>query len=356
MVVSRNHFDHYTALALQLRCETVNGDGVSDARARIKATLARVSAQVASSCQLLGNAVRLVVLPEYLLTGFPMGEGVEEWTAKAAIALDGPEMAALARIAADNAIFLSCNAYVVDPAFAPLYFQTCLVFDPAGALILRYSRLISMYGPTPLDIWDAYIDRYGIEAVLPVAATAIGRLSAIASEEILYPEIARLAAMAGAEVLLHNSGEIGSPRATSKEVCRLARAVENSAYVISANAASLETGAIPAATTDGMSKIIDYRGLVLSEAGQGETCAANAEIDLAALRRHRTTTGMSAMLARIPSEAFAKLYQRLPAHPAGSLTGPGGAIIIPDRVFFKARQQLVIDKLVAAQRLQLPSK
>src|SRR2546430_2207941 len=81
----------------------------------------------------------------------------------------------------------------------------------AATLVLRYRRLLSMFAPSPWDVWDAFLDRYGIDAVFPVATTEIGRLAAIASEEILYPEIARAHAVKGAEILLHSTSEAGSP-------------------------------------------------------------------------------------------------------------------------------------------------
>ena len=51
-------------------------------------------------------------------------------------------------------------------------------------------------------------------------------LACIASEEILYPEIARALALRGAEVFCHSSSEIGSPLATHKDVAKQARAFE----------------------------------------------------------------------------------------------------------------------------------
>lgn len=342
----------YLALALQTRCETVNGMSVEAARARIANSVARIGRQVGAAKALLGPELKLVVLPEYVLTGFPIREPTAQWAAMAAIAADGPEIAALAQVAADNGVFLALNAYELDPHFAPLHFQTCFLLAPDGTLVMRAHRLISLYTPTPVHVWDGYLDHYGLAHVLPVASTPIGMLGAIASEEVLYPEIARLLALRGAEVLLHGTGEIGSPRATPKEICRLARAVENSAYLVSANAAALVSGDVPVATTDGMSKIVDYRGLVLAEALPGETIGAHAEIDLLALRRHRIRPGMGAMLARVPAQAFADLYAVLPAFPLNGLAGSVEAV--PDRSGFQAGLAEVIDRLVDQGRLRRP--
>lgn len=354
MVVAREHHA-YCALALQTRCEAVNGLDVADARVRIMQSIARIGEQIAAAKVLLGEELRLVVLPEYILSGFPMGEPIDQWAAMAAIAPDGPEATALSAIAARHRLYLAVNTYEQDRWIAPLYFQAALVFAPDGNLALRSHRLISLYAPTPVHVWDAYCDRYGLDHIIPVAATAIGTLGAIASEEILYPEIARIAALRGAEVLLHSTGEIGSPLASAKELCRLARAAENSAYVVSANAAALVSGAVPPQTTDGMSKIVDHRGLVLAAALPGETIAAHAEIDLEALRRHRTRVGMGTMLARVPSTAIAAVMASLPAFPCGGLEPVVGSSTPPAREFFKASLGDVVERLVAERRLQRPA-
>jgi predicted amidohydrolase len=52
------------------------------------------------------------------------------------------------------------------------------------------------------------------------------------------------------------------------------------AYVVSANTAGIANIAIPIASADGGSKIIDHRGINLAETGAGESMAAFAEIDL----------------------------------------------------------------------------
>ena len=334
----------YAALALQVRCVGVRYLSAEDSRARIHETLARVGRQIATAREIGGPDLRLVVLPEYFLTGFPLGEDVAAWQAKAALRRDGPEYEALARVASDCGLYLAGNAYEVDEAFPDLYFQTCFVIAPDGRQCLRYRRLISLYGPTPIDVWDRYLDLYGPDSIFPVARTPIGNLAAIASEEILYPEIARCHALRGAEVFVHSSAEFASPRPTTKEACRIARAVENMAYVVSANSAGLEETGIPVGTTDAMSKVVDFRGAVLAEAGYGESIVAQAEIDLAALRRYRHKAGMHNFLARVPREAFSAEYARGGGHPLnGALQG--GRVAVMQRPALRERQQQVIERL-----------
>jgi len=175
------------------------------------------------------------------------------------------EYEALGGIAQTNKIFLAGNGYESDANFPGIFFQTSFIIDPSGTVVLRYRRLNSMYSPTPHDVWDSYLDIYDLEAVFPVADTAIGRLAAVASEEILYPELSRCMAMRGAEVIVHSTCEVASPKLAPKGIARRARAIKNLVYVISCNTASMTGLDLPGESADGGSMVINYLGHVLAE-------------------------------------------------------------------------------------------
>lgn len=333
--------ERYSALALQSRCDAINHLGKGAARAAILAAIQRIDEQIRGSLVLIGPTLKLVVLPEYFMTGYPVGDTIDGWAEKAAVSSGGPEYEALAAVAQKHEIYLAGNAYETDENFARYYFQTCFIIAPNGDLVLRYRRLISMFAPTPHDVWDKYLDLYGIEAVFPVADTEIGRLAYCASEEILFPEIARAHALRGAEIILHPSSEVLSPDLTPKEIARRARALENLVYLISANTAGVWGEGIPAQSVDGMSKIVDYKGQVLAQAATGETMAANAEIDLAALRAYRQRPGMSNYFARQRLELFADTYANT-IYPANSISGDAP----PERAHFIDTQRATIERLV----------
>lgn len=342
--------DSYTALALQTPCRAVNRCADrAEAAERMAATIDDLAVKIRAAKAFLGQDVKLVVLPEYFLTSFPTGESIPAWRDKAALEPDGPEYAALGRIAADNNLYLAGNAYERDGNFPQLYFQTSFVIAPSGETILRYRRLNSMYAPTPHDVWDRYLELYGLDGVFPVADTPIGRLACIASEEILYPEIARCLALRGAEIFCHSSSEVGSPRPTPKSVAKQARAIENMAVVISANSAGIFDSGFPANSTDGGSIVIDHRGLALAEAGPGDSVVANAQIDLTALRRARRRPGMGNLLARQRLELFAAAYAGT-VQPANSLI-ENGTVKTPDRRHFTETQAQVIERLARAGRI-----
>lgn len=339
----------YTALALQTVCEAVNQDKTpDDAHARMRAAIARVTGQIMASKNFLkgfnGYDLKLVVLPEYWMTGFPMGETREAWQAKAAIPMDGAFPDALAKVAQTAGVYLCSNHYETDPNFPDLYFQANVIYSPAGETLLRYRRMISLYSPTPYDVWDRYLDIYGADAVFPVAETEVGALATIASEEILYPEIARMAAFKGAEVLLHPTSEVGAPGLTPKHIAKKARAIENIAYVVSANSGGITGTPVPAASTDAMSIVLDWYGRTLAEAGTGETMNANAVLDISALRETRRKTGMTNTLSRLPLTAFAPAYSETALAPPNRT--PDGQMV--QRAEAIAQQQAVIDRLIAS--------
>jgi predicted amidohydrolase len=335
----------YRALALQLTCHAVNDcPDRAAARARMLDNIERASRALRGAKAFLGPDVMLVVLPEYLLTSYPLGDGIAAWRHKVALEPDGAEYQALCAAAMEHGVFLAGNAYEADAHFPDLYFQTSFCIAPSGDVVLRYRRLISMFAPTPHDVWDRYLDVYGLDGVFPVARTAIGRLAAIASEEILYPEIARALALRGAEVLLHSSSEVGSPLSTPKDVAKRARAMENACYVVSANTAGIAGVEMPLASADGMSKVVDYLGEVRAAALPGESASACAEIDLAALRRFRRRPGMGNMLSRQRLELFAATYAGS-VYPPNTMLDASGKALAPERRHFGDTQRAVIERL-----------
>ncbi|MGH3263675.1 MAG: nitrilase-related carbon-nitrogen hydrolase [Trebonia sp.] len=329
----------YRAIALQTATHAVNGLGAADARAAIMAAIDRIAAQVRGVVSWYGGDTRLVVLPEYALTGFPMGDAIEAWAAKACLAPDGPEYERIAAIAQRESVYLAVNAYETDRHYPGLYFQGSVVFAPNGDTVLRYRRLHSLYSPSPFDVWDTYLDHYGLDGVLPVARTPIGNLAALASEEILYPELARSLAMRGAEVFVHSTSEAVSPDGTPKEFARRSRAVENLAVVVTANSGGLPGIPIPADSTNGHSEIVNHLGHSLSRAGFGESSAA-AEVDLAALRRERRRPAMSNLLARVKTGLWAQEYARFEIEVPNGLSDAHA-----ERSFFAARHRATIERL-----------
>ncbi len=113
----------YRALALQTTCHAVNGyDNNDDARARIADNIAIVGRQIRASKAFIGPDLKLVVLPEYFATSYPLGDTIPGWAAKGSFAMNGAEYEQLGRIAQDNGVYVVSNAYERDPNFPGQYF------------------------------------------------------------------------------------------------------------------------------------------------------------------------------------------------------------------------------------------
>lgn len=303
-------------------------------------TIERIEKQIAASIGLTGRDTLLVVVPESFLTGFQLTETIEEWREKAALDIDGRIYEALGAMVQRQQIYFSGNAYEQDPFFPELYFQTSFIIGPNGDVLLRYRRLHALHTPTPHDVWELYIDAYGYDSLFPVVKTNIGNLACLASEDMLYPEVARCLSMRGAEILLHSTSEVSSPQLTQRSVARLARSTENMTYVVSANSAGVAGSPVPFGSSNGGSLIIDPKGRVLAEAGYGESMAANADVDLVALREFRQRPAAANLLARQRLELYSESYAKNSIYPPNTLLSHPA-----DRQHFNRTQQEVIKKL-----------
>lgn len=212
----------YRALALQVRCEAVNSyTHYSESKKYILNNIVNVGQSISASKAFIGSDLKLVVLPEYVLTGFPMGEDFLQWQQKACLVKDGAEYRELGKIAQKNNMYIAGNAYECDEHFPNLYFQSCFIIAPEGNVALRYRRLNSLYSPTPHDVWNKYLEIYGYESLFPVLNSPLGRLACVASEEILFPELTAFV-HSGNKTPVKNSG-LGTSRMGDEGLLRFLR-------------------------------------------------------------------------------------------------------------------------------------
>ncbi len=334
----------YRASALQLALHPIN---VAKSKIQARAMMMNAIERVATTMEYVGSASKLVVLPEYYLTNFPMGMSMAQWADWAALDFGGAEHEALGAIAQKHRVYLCLNAYEKDQNFADTYFQSNVIFNPSGEIILRYRRLNSLHTPTPHDYWDKFLDLYGLEGVFPVAKTDIGNLCMIASEEILYPELVRSFAVRGAEVFCHPSAEALDLAVSAKDIAKRARAIENMGYVVSANVGGAKNAPYLESSTDGLSKVVDYKGRVLAEAGQGESLAASADLNISALRRFRNRPGMNNFFSRHRMELYWNTYSRTEFYPPNTLENQ-----TPSRQLILKTQAQVLERLRTADIIE----
>lgn len=99
--------------------------------------------------------------------------------------------------------------------------------------------------------------------------------------DVRFPEIWRLAALAGAEVFTIGANWPEARQAHWRALC-ISRAIENQAYVVACN----RTGKDPAINYGGGSLVVSPQGEIVAEAGR-EATTITADLDLDALRAWR---------------------------------------------------------------------
>jgi deaminated glutathione amidase len=339
----------YRALALQLTCHAVNDcPDRSSARSEDGGRTSSASMRaVGGSKAFLGRDLRLVVLPEYLLTSYPLGETLQGWADKAAHRRGRTGV----RRARGHRRAVTTSFWPATPT-RPTGISGSLLPGELLCRALRRGRpalppaglhvrpdAARRVGPLSRRLWPRRrLSRRPIRQ--------IGRLAAIASEEILYPEIARALALRGAEVLLHSSSEVGSPRTDAQGHCQArARPREPVLRRLRRTRPASPASDMPFASADGMSKIVDYLGDVRAEAFPGESANACAEIDLAALRRYRRRGGMGNLLSRQRLELFAATYAGS-VYPPNTMLGPDGRPLLdPTAAISSPRSAPSIERL-----------
>lgn len=263
----------------------------------------------------LGNglgAIKLVTFPEMFLTLSPAawrGRDSSDWIGLGCVEVPGPELQPLFDAARQFQIFIGANVYEFDPKWPERYFNTSFLVNPKGEVVLKYRRLHSLTTPSPHDFLDEYVQELGWDALFPVADTEIGRIGMFPCMEITKPEVARMFAMKGAELLLNPTSD--SPDFPGWSACKQARALENNCYLISTNTGGwVSKRGYLESTNAGGTKIIDFYGSVINEAKPaGESMKCRAIIDIELLRAHRHSRNSFNVIPQLRTELYTE-YKR----------------------------------------------
>ncbi|WP_370675180.1 nitrilase-related carbon-nitrogen hydrolase [Pleomorphomonas sp. PLEO] len=307
----------WRATCIQMK-SLVASDATSreEATAIIEANLANAIGKIELACA-SPTPPRLVVLPEFVFQGPPRATPVSAWIERACAPIPGPITERLAEVAVRLGIYIAGNHFEVDAQWPDRYFNSSLLLDPKGEVILRYRRINTASWTSPHDILSQYRAAYGEDGIFPVVDTELGRLAIFPCGEVLVPELSRVLMMRGAEVLLHPSNEPANRRSDAAKICR---AAENMCYLISANVAGGIGFSSNGAERGGHSQIVDYNGdFIAFDDGEDESVATSAMIDVEALQAARRDTGMGNGLLRSRFEMYRGYYGAAEFYPPDGL-------------------------------------
>lgn len=246
--------------------------------------------------------VKLLVTPELNLTNLPFHTAKEN--SAVAIQIPGPETDAIGESARKYRCYVVVGALEKDQQW-PLVFNSLLLIDPKGSLILKY-RKVNPWIPveTTCSPHDLLLAGYN-EQLFPVAKTPIGNIGCYICYDGLFPEVTRQLALNGAEILIRVSfypDPYGTQPTDWWSIVNRVRSIENTAYGICCQSGSkLDTA--PPYSSPGHSMIVDWEGRTLAEAGRGE-CIIAAALDIDMLRHVRLNSRLHNMLAHLRSSAY----------------------------------------------------
>jgi predicted amidohydrolase len=129
--------------------------------------------------------------------------------------------------------------------------------------------------------------------------------------EVVQPEVARMYALKGAEVLLNPTND--SADFPGWTACKQARALENNCYLISTNAGGWVTKrGFLESTNAGGTIMVDYMGRIFEEARPpGESMKARGLIDIEQLRAHRHSPSALNFIAQLRTELYTGYQQSI---------------------------------------------
>jgi predicted amidohydrolase len=283
----------YEVACLQTRARAVSLD--PDQRdADIRMNLDRIFELIDYVTAFGNSAVKLIVLPEYAINARWEKLSVEQWMG-VSTTIPGPYTDLIAAKARQRDIFVAANMMEVHPDFPGRFFNTSFLVGPDGEILIKHwknnnNAWVFPY-TTPSDIYTEFVERFGREALFPVARTEIGNIGLLTCGELGFPENARCTMMNGAEILLHLTSEptnLSHGDVRNWEGLRTARAYENKCYLAMANIGMYEGATRGVHGSHGDSAVHNFDGTILNRVtGPGET-TIKGPIDLDALRRART--------------------------------------------------------------------
>jgi predicted amidohydrolase len=203
----------------------------------------------------------LVVFPECALSGYMLSD---ERSARACA--DGiPGQLTEALGAACQRTGLHCVAGMLETEGRALY-NTAVLIGPEG-VIGRYRKS---------HIASIGVDCFTVPGIEPyeVFDTPVGRIGLQICYDWRFPEITRVLALEGAEMIVHPTNSPVPAREIAEYITR-ARAVENAVFFVTANRCGSESGT----AFFGWSQIVDPLGRRVAEAGAEETVLM-ADLDL----------------------------------------------------------------------------
>lgn len=266
-----NRTDPLRIALLQGRSAHPGADALKDLRDRIAEAAARGARIICTQ--------ELALTPYFCRTQDPAAFDLAE-------SIPGPTTESLSQLAADLGVVVI--AALFEKRAAGLYHNTAVVMDADGRLCGCYRKMHIPQDPgfeekfyfTPGDLgFQTFNTRYG-------------RIAALICWDQWFPEAARLAALAGAEILFYptaigwlpeEKASLGEAQQEAWQIVQRGHAVANGCYLAAVNRVGVE------GQTEfwGRSFVSDYLGRIVAQGSGSSPELVLADCDFRAMEEHR---------------------------------------------------------------------
>ena len=203
------------------------------------------------------NRARMIAFPEFMMAFSPAAQSAEEVTALAE-PIDGSFVGTLQGSAKDAGVAVLATIYETSRVPDRVY-DTALWIDADGNIATVYRKL-HLYDAFGLKESDKF---HPGEDITPAVACGDARCGLMICYDLRFPEMGRMLALGGADVLFAPSGWVrGDMKFDHWQTMIKARALENGCYVVAPD----QTGNIYI----GHSLVVDPMGRVIIDMGEKE--------------------------------------------------------------------------------------
>jgi predicted amidohydrolase len=216
------------------------------------------------------RGARLVALPEVMnLLGDNVGEGGARET------IPGYSTEILMRKAREHGIFIHCGSLGEEIPGDTRCFNTTVMLDRKGEIIAKYRKLHTFDVTLPDGSVQDESTRVKPGSEIVTVDSDLGRLGFSICYDIRFPELFRLLAIQGAQLIFTPANFTLPTGKDHWEPILRTRAIENGCYIV----APAQIGKKPKFTAFGNSMVVDPWGTVVARSKE-EPGVTIAEIDL----------------------------------------------------------------------------
>ena len=238
-----------------------------------------VDANLEKMSRFVGEVMRdrpkteLIVFPELATTGYEASK--EEFQRMAETIPDGKSMKAIGALCQKHGVHIIYGLAERDPYTPDVLYNSALLIDNKGKVLGAYQKV------HPFDTEKQWC-RPGCS--YPLFDTAIGKLGIMICWDTAFPEVARIYALKGAELLVVCTNW-ESPYSADWDLITKARAFDNMLPLAGAN----RIGKDKKLGFFGHSKIIGPTGVEIAALDEEVEGTISAEIDLAQSQKERSS-------------------------------------------------------------------